>query len=146
MRQGRDQEACQVLAASRTMVPPDAMLEYIYGLVLSRLSQSEEATAALKRSIALNPELAEPHDELGKLYFKSGLIQPAMSEFERVLELDPQQANAHYQLSRIYARLGDTAKSNEMANETRLLLQKQREEGLRAQAARFSGFQTKAAP
>ena len=146
MRQGRDQEACQVLAASRIMVPPDAMLEYIYGLVLSRLSQSEEATAALKRSIALNPELAEPHDELGKLYFKSGLIQPAMIEFERVLELDPQQANAHYQLSRIYARLGDTAKSNEMANETQLLLQKQREEGLRAQAARFSGFQTKAAP
>jgi Tfp pilus assembly protein PilF len=105
MRQGHDQEACQVLAASRKIVPPDAMLEYIYGLVLSHLSQPEEASAAFKRSVALNPELAEPHDELGKLYYQSGQIQPAKIEFERVLELDPQQANAHFQLSRIYARL-----------------------------------------
>jgi tetratricopeptide (TPR) repeat protein len=146
MRQGRDQEAGQVLAASRKVVPPDAMLEYIYGLVLTRLSQPEEATVAFKRSVALNPELAEPHDELGKLYYQSGLIQPAKIEFERVLEHDPQQANAHFQLSRIYARLGDPAKSNEMAKETQLLLQKQREEGLRDQAARMSGFQAKAAP
>jgi tetratricopeptide (TPR) repeat protein len=146
MRQGHDQEASQVLAASRKIVSPDAMLEYIYGLVLSHLSKPEEASAAFKRSVALNPELAEPHDELGKLYYQSGQIQPAKIEFERVLELDPQQANAHFQLSRIYARLGDPAKSNEMAKETQLLLQKQREEGLRAQAARMSAFQAKAAP
>jgi tetratricopeptide (TPR) repeat protein len=146
MRQGRDQEAGQVLAASRKVVPPDAMLEYIYGLVLTRLSQPEEATDAFKRSVALNPELAEPHDELGKIYYQAGRIQPAKIEFERVLDLDPRQANAHFQLSRIYARLGDSAKSNEMARQTQLLLQKQREEGLKAQAARMKGFEPKDAP
>jgi tetratricopeptide (TPR) repeat protein len=146
MRQGRDPEACQVLATSRKIAAPDAMLEYVYGLVLSHLSQPEEAIAAFRRSIALNSELAEPHDELGKLYYQSGLIQPARIEFERVLELDPHQANAHFQLSRIYARLGDSAKSNEMAQKTQLLLRRQREDGLRAQAARMRGFQAKDAP
>jgi protein O-GlcNAc transferase len=143
MRQGRDQEACQVLAAARKIVQPDAMLEYIYGLVLSHLSQTEEATAAFKRSIVLNPELAEPHDELGNLYFHSGLIQSARNEFEHVIELAPQQVNAHYQLSMIYARLGDSAKSKQMADETQQLLQQQREERLKAQAARMRGFQSK---
>ena len=146
MRQGRDAEACQVLATSRKIATPDAMLEFVYGLVLSHSSEPEEAIAAFKRAIALNPELAEPHDELGKLYYQSGLIQLARIEFERVLELDPLQANAHFQLSRIYARLGDSAKSNEMAQKTQLLLQKQREDGLRAQAARMRGFQAKDAP
>jgi tetratricopeptide (TPR) repeat protein len=127
-------------------VPPDAMLEFLYGLVLSHLSETEEATAAFKRSIALNPGLAEPHDELGNLYFHAGLIQPARIEFERVLELAPQQVNAHYQLGMIYARLGESAKSKEMANQTQQLLKMQREEELRAQAARFRGFQTKATP
>jgi tetratricopeptide (TPR) repeat protein len=146
MRQGRDQEASQVLADTRKVVQPDAMLEFLYGLVLSHLSETEEAAAAFKRSIALNPELAEPHDELGNLYFHSGLIQPARIEFERVLELAPQQVNAHYQLGMIYARLGDSAKSKLMAHETQQLLKTQREEESKAQAARFRGLQTKATP
>jgi tetratricopeptide (TPR) repeat protein len=146
MRQGRDQEASQILATSRKIVQSDAMLEFLYGLVLSHLSETEEATAAFKRSIVLNPELAEPHDELGNLYFHSGLIQPAKIEFERVLELAPQQVNAHYQLSMIYARLGDSAKSREMAHETQQLLQMQREKALKAQVARMRGLQDKVAP
>ena len=141
MRQGRDREALQVLTDSRKTLTPDAMLEYMYGLVLSHISQREEAIAAFKRSIALSPEVAEPHYELGKLYFESGLTQPARIEFERVLELAPQHANAHYQLSRIYQRLGYSTKSKEMAQETQQILQRQREEALRAQAARIKGFQ-----
>jgi tetratricopeptide (TPR) repeat protein len=140
MRDGRDQDASQILATAREKLPPDSMLEYLYGLVLSHLSKTDEAIAAFQRSVALNPETSEPHYELGRLYFESGLMQPAKSEFERVLQLAPQHANAHYQLSRVYARLGDNADSRAMAEQTRQLLQKQREAALEAQKARFGDF------
>jgi tetratricopeptide (TPR) repeat protein len=122
------------------------MLEYLYGLVLSHLSKTDEAIAACKRSVALNPDMSESHYELGRLYFESGLILPAKGEFERVLLLAPQHANAHYQLSRVYARLGDNADSRAMAEQTRQLLQKQREEALEAQKTRFGGFQAVRVP
>jgi tetratricopeptide (TPR) repeat protein len=146
MRDGRDQDASQILATAREKLPPDPMLEYLYGLVLSHLSKTDEAIAAFKRSVALNPETSESHYELGRLYFESGLMQPAKSEFERVLQLAPQHANAHYQLSRVYMRLGDNADSRAMAEQTRRLLQKQREEALEAQKARFGGFQAVSVP
>jgi tetratricopeptide (TPR) repeat protein len=146
MRDGRDQDASQILAIAREKLPPDSMLEYLYGLVLSHLSKSGEAIAAFKRSVTLNPEASEPHYELGRLYFESGLIQPAKSEFERVLQLAPQHPNAHYQLSRVYARLGDSADSRAMAEQTRQLLQKQREAALEAQKARFGDFLAVRAP
>lgn len=141
MREGKDQEASDVLTGARKELPPDAMLEYLYGLVLSHLSQKPEAIAALQRSVSLNPQVAESHYELGRLYLQSGQIQQAQAEFERVIELAPQHANGHYQLSQIYARLGETEKSKAMAAQTQALLQKQREEALRVQKARLGSFQ-----
>jgi len=141
MRDGKDQEAATVLASARKKLPPNAMLEYLYGLVLSHLSQPREAVAALQRSIALDSKIAESHYELGKLYLGQGDVQPARKEFEQVLTLAPQHANAHYQLSRIYSRLGEMKKSREMAAQTQALLKKQRLAALEAQKQRLGSFQ-----
>ena len=146
MRDGKDQDAAKLLADARGKLPPDAMVEYIYGLVLSHLSENDEAVAAFQRSAALDPKVAEPHYELGKLYFQLGLIPQAREEFERVLAIAPEHVNAHYQLSRVYARLGETAKSREMAEETQALLQKQRDEAVQAQKARLGAFQSPEVP
>ncbi len=140
MRDGKDGDAAKLLADVRKKLPADAMVEYLYGLALSHLSQSDEAIAAFQRSVALDPKVAESHYELGKMYFHSGRIPQACEEFERVIAIAPEHANAHYQLSRVYARLGETAKSREMAEETQVLLQKQREQALQAQKARLGAF------
>jgi tetratricopeptide (TPR) repeat protein len=113
---------------------------------LSHLSQNDEAVAAFRRSVALDPKVAESHYELGKLYFQLGQIPQAREEFQRVIAIAPDHANAHYQLSRVYARLGETANSREMAAETQVLLQRQRGTALQAQKARLGGFQAPQAP
>jgi tetratricopeptide (TPR) repeat protein len=141
VRDGKDAEAATVLASARKKLPPNAMLEYLYGLVLSHLSQPAKAVAALQKSIALDSKVAESHYELGRLYLGQGKVQQAREEFERVLILAPQHANAHYQLSRIYARLGEMKKSREMAAQTQGLLQKQRQAALEVQKQRLGSFQ-----
>ena len=127
MRDGKDADAAKLLADMRGKLPPDAMLEYVYGLALSHLSKNDEAIAAFQRSVTLDPKVAESRYELGKLYFQLGQIPEAREQFERVLAIAPDHANAHYQLSRVYARLGETEKSKEMAAKTQELLTRQRE-------------------
>jgi tetratricopeptide (TPR) repeat protein len=146
MRDGKDADAAKLLADVRGKLPPDAMLEYMYGLALSHLSQNDEAVSAFRRSVALDPKVAESHYELGKLYFQLGQIPQAREEFQRVIAIAPDHANAHYQLSRVYARLGETANSREMAAETQVLLQRQRGTALQAQKARLGDFQAPQAP
>ena len=146
MRDGKDADAAKLLADVRGKLPPDAMVEYFYGLALSHLSQNDKAIAALQRSVQLDPKVAESHYELGKLYFQLEQIPQARGEFECVLAIAPDHANAHYQLSRVYARLGETSKSKEMAAETQALLARQREAALQAQRARLGGFQAPEEP
>ena len=141
MQQGSDDEALQPLLRARAALPPDSALEYYVGLVSLRLDHYADAEDALKNSIRLLPDVVESHYQLGKLYVETNRLPDAQSEFEQVLALAPANSNAHYQLSKIYARLGNTQKAAQMASETRLLMQSQRNAALRLQKDRLSEFQ-----
>ena len=141
MQQGSDDKAIEPLLKGRAILPQDATLEYYFGLVSLRLGHIAEAEAALGNAARLRPEVIEPHAQLGKLYLQTNRLIEAKSEFEKVIALAPSNSNAHFQLSKIYARLGDTRKSTQMADETRHLMQSQREAAVRLQKGRFSAFQ-----
>lgn len=104
MRDGRDQQALDVLATAHKRSQPDAKIEYLEGMVLAHLGRRDEAVAALKESIRLDAAVAEPHYELGRLLFEGGSLEPAKVELGRAAALAPDHANAFYQLSRIYGR------------------------------------------
>ena len=133
MQQGSDGEALQPLLRARAALPPDSALEYYVGLVSLRLDRYADAEDALKNSIRLLPDVVESHYQLGKLYVETNRLPDAQSEFEHVLALAPANSNAHYQLSKIYARLGNAQKAAQMASETKLLMQSQRNAALRLQ-------------
>ena len=119
MQQGIDEKAIEPLLKGRAMLPQDATLEYYVGLIWLRLGKVNEAETALKNSIALRPDVVESHYQLGKLYTQTDRLPLARSEFERVIAIAPANSNAHYQLSKLYAKLGETQKAAEMADETR---------------------------
>jgi TolB-like protein/DNA-binding winged helix-turn-helix (wHTH) protein/tetratricopeptide (TPR) repeat protein len=54
----------------------------------------EAAIADLRRAVALNPNLADAHLELEKVYYHIGLTDKALSEGEQVQRLDPYQASS----------------------------------------------------
>jgi tetratricopeptide (TPR) repeat protein len=141
MQQGRDQEALEPLNTARKKLPQDATLEYYVGMVSLRLGLNDQALTALRNAERLRPDVVEPHYQLGRLYFQKNQLRDAEAEFERVVTLAPDHSNAHYQLSQIYLRLGDTKRAQEMAAETKRLIQAQRENTIRLQRKRLGEFQ-----
>jgi Flp pilus assembly protein TadD len=63
--------------------------------------------ALLKRSIALDPSLAEAHLQLGNLYSEQGKYADSIPEYQRALQLNSDLADAHYRLGQAYVRTGD---------------------------------------
>lgn len=137
MKQGNGAKALQVLTEARTLVPHDFALEYVYGLLWSQIGDREQAQQAFKSAEQMQPDVVEPHLQLGLLYMKKEAWKQAAAEFEQVLHLDPQNAPAYYQLSRTYQRLGQNEKASEMARQAGLLARTSHEEALKAKQLQF---------
>jgi tetratricopeptide (TPR) repeat protein len=140
-RQSNDIKAIDILEAARSKRPDHYLLEYYFGLLASRLGREEEAVVALERAAQLEPKSPDPSFELGKLYGSKQDWPDARKAFEHVVQLNPQFAPAHYQLSQVYAHLGLHADSQREAQQTKNLVNTQREEVLRKQRARAGSFQ-----
>src|SRR5229473_7175274 len=63
--------------------------------------------ALLKKSIALDPSLAEAHLQLGNLYSEQQKYADSIPEYQRALELNSDLADAHYRLGQAYVRTGE---------------------------------------
>ena len=140
-RQGNDTEACRILEAARSKSPGRYLLEYYFGLLASRLDREDEAIVALERAAQLEPRSPDPSFELGKIYTSKQDWPGARKAFEHVVELNPQFAPAHYQLSKVYAHLGLHADAQKEAQQTKTLVNAQRDEVLRKQRERAGSFQ-----
>ena len=140
-KNGQNEEAAKVLADARQKLKPDFLLEYYYGLALDRLGRQAEAVTALGNASSLNPDLADIHYELGRLYFETNRMEPARKELSRAIELKAHYSKAYLYLSRIYLRLGDSGKAHQLAEEARRLKQEEQEYGARSQDSRFRNLQ-----
>jgi tetratricopeptide (TPR) repeat protein len=69
-------------------------------------SQPKEAEEAYRRAIALDPDYAEAHAELGQLFQAQGRHQEALFHLRRANELAPFSEQTHYLIGTAYAPLG----------------------------------------
>ncbi len=60
----------------------------------------------LKKSIALDPHIAESHLQLGNLYSEQNRFTDAIPEYLRARELDPEISDVRYRLGQAYVRTG----------------------------------------
>ncbi len=140
-RQANDVEAIRILEAARGKLPGRYSLEYYFGLLASRLGREQEAISALEKAAQLEPKSLDPFYELGKLYMAQQDWSRARQALEHVVQLNPQFQPAHYQLSHVYARLGLNAEAAQEVQQTRTLVDAQRDEALRKQRERAASFQ-----
>lgn len=68
---------------------------YNYGLILQKLGKREEAEAAFKRGLLINPNSSSNLYALGYLYFEQKRLKEAAPVLQRLLALDPE--NQQYQ-------------------------------------------------
>lgn len=93
--------------------PGNALAQYYYAMSLWKGKRAEDSTqdvnsveSLLRKSIALNGNLSEPHLQLGSLYADEHQYQKSIPELERALEIDPNLADAHYRLGTDYVHAG----------------------------------------
>ena len=68
----------------------------------------EDAIKAYQETIQLDPHAAEPHVDLGGLYFLLSNLGPAEREAEEAIRLDPKSVGGHLLLARLYISLART--------------------------------------
>ncbi|MBV8659975.1 MAG: tetratricopeptide repeat protein [Burkholderiales bacterium] len=100
------------IAALRLLQPLEAAhagedrFDYLLGTALLLAGQPEQASLALERAIAVNPNHAAAHMELGRAYFMMGSDDLASQEFDTALRLAP-PAPARSIIARYQAQIAE---------------------------------------
>jgi tetratricopeptide (TPR) repeat protein len=99
----------RALGYSRTLVqryPRSAGAQCLRGSIALALRQYGEASAALRASIALRPNLALAHYLLALMEGRQGHYAAAIPHLERVKQIEPKAAVTYYALSDCLLRIG----------------------------------------
>jgi tetratricopeptide (TPR) repeat protein len=129
-------QAEEVIARFRRFAeqqPSNGRAQYYYAMSLWKGKRSQDASldltqisGLLKKSVALDPSLAEAHLQLGNLYSEQRKYAESIPEYQRALELNSDLADAHYRLGQAYVRTGDKDRAQEQIQ----IYQKLREQHL----------------
>jgi tetratricopeptide (TPR) repeat protein len=94
--------------------PQNARAPYYYAMSLWKGRRIEDSKvdmgqieALLKKAVALDPSLAEAHQQLGNLYSDQKKYTEAIPEYLAALQHKPDMADAHYRLGQAYVHTGD---------------------------------------
>ena len=83
----------------------DANLGIVHTLI--RMRRQEEAVAAARECVDLDPNRFEAHTALGILHFLADENQEALRALKQAIELAPTDPQPHLTLSQVYSDLGD---------------------------------------
>lgn len=109
---GNAREAEETLKKGISRLPREAALYQAYGSMLLWGEGAENpgtqarAEQFLRKAIALDSSLAEPHYQLGKLALRDDRIREAQQQLEAAVRLDPASSKSHYGLAQVYRKLG----------------------------------------
>jgi tetratricopeptide (TPR) repeat protein len=93
--------------------PRNAQASYYYAMSLWKGKRAQDPgldlgqiESLLKKSVALNPSLAEAHLQLGNVYSDQNKHAEAIPEYVLALKLNPDLADGYYRLGQAYVRVG----------------------------------------
>lgn len=94
--------------------PENARAVFYYAMSLWKGKRAEDGgldfrniETLLKRAVALDPNLADAHLQLGNLAFDQKKYAESIPEYKRALHLSPAMADAHYRLGQAYVHTGE---------------------------------------
>ena len=100
--------------------PQNARSHYYYAMSLWKGKRAQDPDldlqqieSLLKKSIALDPKLAEAHLQLGNLYSDQSKYADAIPEYVQARELNPDLADAYYRLGQAYVHTGAKDRAQE---------------------------------
>src|SRR5713101_1179394 len=116
-------QAEEVIARFRRFAeqqPNNGRAQYYYAMSLWKGKRAQDPNldltqigVLLKKSIVLDPSLAEAHLQLGNLYSDQQKYADSVPEYLRALGLNSDLADAHYRLGQAYVRTGEKDRAQE---------------------------------
>jgi len=103
--QGREAEAIGVLEQLVKNTPTDFQAWFLLGVTQAKERRFHDAVASFGKVVALQPKLAEPHNNLAVIYNELGDFRAAVKELEASLKLKPDYATAHENIGDLYVKL-----------------------------------------
>jgi tetratricopeptide (TPR) repeat protein len=117
---GQAEEVIQRFRRFAELQPRNARALYYYAMSLWKGRRAQDPSldlgkieTLLKKSIALDPTLAEAHLQLGNLYSDQNKYAESIPEYVRARELSPELADVHYRLGQAYVRVGEKDRAQE---------------------------------
>jgi len=86
--------------------PESAVAYNNLGVAYRRLGRFDEAVAAYKKALALDPSLGAIHRNLGVALMKTGVWSEAREAFSRALQIEPTHATTHVNLGVVCINMG----------------------------------------
>jgi len=106
-----------VTPAPAAQTPEDATYYFLLGRYLEGGGKIDEAVAAFRRAIALDPRSAEPRAELAGLYARQDKAPEAITAAEDALTVDPKNKEANRILGSVLAALAEQRQPARPADE-----------------------------
>jgi len=106
LREGRADEAIQILLRARASSPRDPHVPNALGLALLYKKDYPDALKAFSSALALDATFVEARNNRGVVNMEAGRFSDAEADFQAVLDgpPSPEKANAHYNLGLLYRR------------------------------------------
>jgi tetratricopeptide (TPR) repeat protein len=111
-------EVTKTLARFAHVEPRNPSALYYYALCLwkgsrahATLASAERAEGLLKAAVALNPDFADAHLQLGILYWQQHQVTNAMEQYRQAIKVQPKLAEAHYRLAAALVRIGERSQA-----------------------------------
>jgi Flp pilus assembly protein TadD len=89
----------------------EAKTQYTLGLQSLDKGDLGAARDAFAKALAIKPDFAEAHTNLGSVLLKLGETRSAIGHFRAAIDLQPADARAYYNLALALEREGDTVNS-----------------------------------
>jgi protein O-mannosyl-transferase len=84
---------------------------YNLGVALAARGRTDEAIAEYHKSLAINPDYAQPHCDLGVSLADRGHVDEAIAEYQRALQIFPDYVEAHNNLGNALSSRGRVAEA-----------------------------------
>ena len=109
VKDGDLQKAVAAYKEALQLVPQDAKVRYDLALVFEKLKDRGSEHALLLEAVALNPGIADVHNQLGFLDLTTGDAKAAEEQFQAALRADPGMTDALGNLGVLYGQQGKLA-------------------------------------
>jgi tetratricopeptide (TPR) repeat protein len=105
-KEGRLERALDLYQEIVATEPGDAWAHGRIGAIMAQWERLDEAEAALRQALELDPKLSQVQSNLGNIFYARGDYQAALEKYQQAIAINPDNPIFHANMHAAYKKLG----------------------------------------